>query len=108
MSPERPRPVAAPLVAAQKGQKCLQLDTAVAMWQLLFCEDRAWPFIDDWCEFLQKLHNRAISRDTWTQLLDFSRTVKPDFSNFDSAGAWPYLMDEFVDWMKEQKRVAAA
>jgi DCN1-like protein 1/2 len=26
--------------------------------------------------------------------------VKPDFSNFDDGGAWPYLIDEFVDHMR--------
>lgn len=43
------------------------------MWQLLYADERRWAFIDDWCEFLQKHHNRAIVKDTWTQLFDFSR-----------------------------------
>lgn len=89
--------------AKEKGQKCLQLDTALAMWQLLFADERAWPLLDDWCEFLQKHHNRALSRDTWTQLFEFARTIKPDFSNFDENGAWPYLLDDFVDNMKEKR-----
>jgi hypothetical protein len=32
--------------------------------------------------------------------------IKPDFSNFDEAGAWPYLMDEFVDFMKKRNGMA--
>lgn len=28
--------------------------------------------------------------------------IKPDFSNYDDAGAWPYLMDEFVEYMKKK------
>jgi hypothetical protein len=28
--------------------------------------------------------------------------IKPDFSNFDESGAWPYLVDEFVDHMKQK------
>lgn len=79
------------LRAAQKTQKCLQLDVAVGMWQLLFAGERRWPYIDDWCEFLQQHHNRAISKDTWVQLFEFVRSVKPDFSNFDESAAWPYL-----------------
>ncbi|KIY93801.1 DCN1-like protein 2 [Monoraphidium neglectum] len=77
--------------AKGKNQKCLQLDVAVGMWQLLFAEDRAWQHVDAWCGFLQKQHNRAISRDTWVQLFEFARAVKPDFSNFDESAAWPYL-----------------
>ncbi|KAF8065504.1 Dcun1d1 [Scenedesmus sp. PABB004] len=94
--------------AREKGQKCLQIDTALAMWQLLYADERRWQYIDEWCEFLTEHHNRAISRDTWVQLFEFARQIKPDFSNFDEAGAWPYLMDEFVDFMKEKGGMAAA
>ncbi|KAI8474631.1 MAG: Cullin binding-domain-containing protein [Monoraphidium minutum] len=88
--------------AKEKNQKCLQLDVAVGMWQLLFSDDRAWEHVGPWCEFLQAHHNRAISRDTWVQLFEFARAVKPDFSNFDESAAWPYLIDEFVDHMRQQ------
>lgn len=88
--------------AKEKGQKCLQLDTAVAMWKLIFSDEREWQLIDEWAEFLQKHHNRAISKDTWTQLFEFSRNIKPDFSNFDENGAWPYLIDEFVEHMRTE------
>ncbi|EYU33798.1 hypothetical protein ABFS82_08G159800 [Erythranthe guttata] len=86
--------------AKEKGQKSLALDTAIGMWQLLFAE-RQWPLVDHWCQFLQARHNKAISRDTWAQLLEFARTVDPALSNYDPDGAWPYLIDEFVDYLAE-------
>lgn len=86
--------------AKEKGQKSLALDTAIGMWQLLFAE-KQWPFVDHWCQFLQAKHNKAISRDTWSQLLEFARTVGPALSNYDSEGAWPYLIDEFVEYLTE-------
>ncbi|KAK9128661.1 hypothetical protein Syun_017458 [Stephania yunnanensis] len=58
--------------AKEKGQKSLALDTAIGMWQLLFVE-KQWPLVDYWCQFLQARHNKAISRDTWSQLLEFAR-----------------------------------
>ena len=30
--------------------------------------------------------------------------MKPDFSNFDDAGAWPYLLDEFVEHQRAQQQ----
>ncbi|KAM7526909.1 hypothetical protein LguiA_016811 [Lonicera macranthoides] len=86
--------------AKEKGQKSLALDTAIGMWQLLFAE-KQWPLVDHWCQFLQARHNKAISRDTWSQLLEFARTVDPALSNYDAEGAWPYLIDEFVEYLTE-------
>ena len=60
------------LWSREKGQKCVQLDMATAMWRLLFSA-QPWPLCDAWCAFLEKHHGRAISRDTWVQLLDFVR-----------------------------------
>ncbi|CAD7698470.1 unnamed protein product [Ostreobium quekettii] len=87
------------MFAREKGQKCVHQPMAIAMWQLLFINSQHWELLDKWIEFLQTHHNRAISKDTWVQLLDFKRTVAPDFSNFDPSGAWPYLIDEFVEHM---------
>ncbi|XP_071725778.1 uncharacterized protein [Rutidosis leptorrhynchoides] len=86
--------------AKEKGQKSLALDTAIGMWQLLF-EVKQWPLVEHWCQFLQARHNKAISRDTWSQLLEFSRNVDPTISNYDAEGAWPYLIDEFVEYLTE-------
>ncbi|KAL6767454.1 hypothetical protein ACKKBF_B35300 [Auxenochlorella protothecoides x Auxenochlorella symbiontica] len=91
------------LFSREKGQKCVQQDVAIAMWQLLLPAHR-WRYTQDWCDFLQAKHNRAISRDTWNQLLDFILSVSPDFSDYDDAGAWPYLIDEFVEHMREKQQ----
>jgi DCN1-like protein 1/2 len=91
--------------SCEKGQKCVQLEMALAMWQILAPPQR-WRYIEDWCEFLRKHHGRAVSRDTWTQLLDFMLNIKPDFSNYDENGAWPYLVDEFVTQTKAKQAAA--
>ncbi|KAF3533706.1 hypothetical protein DY000_02043305 [Brassica cretica] len=90
--------------AKEKGQKSLALDTAIGMWQLLFAE-REWPLVNHWCDFLQDRHNKTISKDTWAQLLEFARTVNPVLSNYDAEGAWPYLIDEFVEYLYDKSVV---
>lgn len=100
--------------AAEKGHKCLQLDTALAMWRLLLGEGTprpggAWPLLDRWLAFLQRAHNgRAVGRDTWLQLLEFVRTVRGDMSDYDENGAWPYLLDEFVETCRKEGVAGAA
>lgn len=84
--------------AKEKGQKTLALETALALWQLLFAELQ-WPLIDQWCQFIQERHNNAISRDVWLQLLKFAKTVDATLSNYDAEGAWPCLLDEFVEYL---------
>ncbi|KAH0904784.1 hypothetical protein HID58_044287 [Brassica napus] len=90
--------------AKEKGQKSFALDTAIGMWQLLFAE-REWPLVNHWCDFLQDRHNKTISKDTWAQLLEFARTVNPLLSNYDAEGAWPYLIDEFVEYLYDKSVV---
>ncbi|KAJ3700593.1 hypothetical protein LUZ61_004298 [Rhynchospora tenuis] len=46
-------------------------------------------------------HKKVISRDTWSQLLEFVKTIDPQLSNYDEEGAWPYLIDEFVEYLTE-------
>ncbi|XP_076939139.1 uncharacterized protein LOC143607653 [Bidens hawaiensis] len=82
------------------GKKSLALETAIGMWQLLYAEKK-WPLIHHWCHFLQTKHNKAISRDTWSLLLEFATGVDPGLSNYDAEGAWPYLIDEFVEYLTE-------
>lgn len=94
------------MFARERGQKCVHQPMAVGMWQLLFSNSQKWELLGDWTEFLEKHHNRAISKDTWIQLLDFKKTVQPDFSNFDASGAWPYLIDEFVEYVTQRNQDA--
>eukprot|EP01027_Heterolobosea_sp_BB2_P010536 GEZU01015453.1.p1 GENE.GEZU01015453.1~~GEZU01015453.1.p1 ORF type:complete len:289 (-),score=93.66 GEZU01015453.1:206-994(-) len=83
-----------------EGQKSMAPDIAVASWRLLL--QGRYKHLDLWCDFIEKEYKKAISRDTWTQFLDFINTVNPDFSNYDEDGAWPVMIDEFVEYAREK------
>ena len=87
--------------AKEPNHKSLPLETATAMFKVLL--DGRWALVDEWCAFLEKHEIKAVTRDTWTQTLEFSRQIGEDTRGYDPAGAWPYLIDEFVEHKLEQK-----
>lgn len=86
----------------------LDLQSSIAYWNMLFSANSSskpssqkYKFFDLWLQFLnEKSNQRSITKDTWDLLLDFLTTVKSDFSNYDHDGAWPTLIDDFVEYVK--------
>jgi hypothetical protein len=61
-------------------------------------------FLEQWLAFVEKNANEGISRDVWNQISVFNRDIADDLSKFDEDGAWPVLIDEFVEALKAEKK----
>lgn len=84
----------------EPGQKLIDIDTAVAMLQIVMPNEPLQPLF---CDFLQQqTEYKVVNFDQWTSWLRFAQDTKPDLSNYDEAQAWPLLLDNFVEWGRER------
>ncbi|XP_010528345.1 PREDICTED: uncharacterized protein LOC104805471 [Tarenaya hassleriana] len=81
----------------EKGQKNITVSRAVTAWKLVLAG--RFRLLNQWCDFIERNQRHNISEDTWQQVLAFSRCVHENLEGYDPEGAWPVLIDEFVEHM---------
>ncbi|XP_065856195.1 defective in cullin neddylation protein AAR3 [Euphorbia lathyris] len=79
------------------GQKNITVSKAVTAWRLVLAG--RFRLLNQWCDYVQKNQKHNIPEDTWQQVLAFSRCVHENLEGYDPEGAWPVLIDEFVEYM---------
>lgn len=106
-----------------KDQRSMDMDTAKAMLQLLL--GKHWALYTQFSQFLDQSKYKVINKDQWCNILEFSRTIYNDLSNYDVDGACmyfsadnncillklmkflgPVMLDEFVEWLKASRTKA--
>jgi len=93
----------------EEQKKNIEVGAAVAMLQLLHGEAYRAK-IPGLCEFLQAhdtATKRGVSADEWSMMLNFFQEVDDDCGNYNEDGAWPLLLDDFVEWHREKSGVSA-
>ncbi|KAM7516774.1 hypothetical protein LguiA_006357 [Lonicera macranthoides] len=84
-------------VCRENGQKNITVSRAVMAWRLVLAG--RFRLLDQWCNFVERNQRHNISEDTWRQVLAFSRCVHENLEGYDPEGAWPILIDDFVEHM---------
>ncbi|KAK3680151.1 Scaffold-type E3 ligase [Recurvomyces mirabilis] len=103
------------ILALTPNAKTVPLETAIEFWRMIFVSPSfAWrtpssPWLDWWLEFLEEKKTKAVNRDLWKQTLNFANeTMKDESLGFwNEESSWPSVIDEFVGWVKEEKRSGA-
>ena len=60
------------------------------------------PHLEYFLEFLGQCSHPRITLDQWESFLLFNQNINLDLSNLEEDGAWPLLLDEYVDWRKNK------
>ena len=60
------------------------------------------PHLPHFLLFLEACEHKVITLDQWQSFLQFSQTTALDCKDFDEDGAWPILLDEYVEFRLAQ------
>ncbi|KAM6362325.1 DCN1-like protein 4 isoform 10-T23 [Alca torda] len=81
--------------AREKDQRSLDINTAKCMLGLLL--GKTWSLFPVFHQFLeQQSKYKVINKDQWCNVLEFSRTINLDLSNYDEDGALTWMMGQSV------------
>lgn len=94
----------------EREQKALSLENAQIYWEMLFSKPgMRWvttnhDWLELWKQFLGEKYTRSVNRDMWNMTLTFAlKTLEDESLSFWSAdGAWPSVIDDFVEWCREK------
>ena len=53
----------------------------------------------------QEKYGKSISKDTWSLFLDFIDSCDDEFKEYDEDGAWPVVIDSFVEYARAHLNV---
>jgi DCN1-like protein 1/2 len=95
-------------------KKAIDLEQAEAFWRILTDSNVGQPwtpkngtdFLPMWLEFLNSKWQKAVNRDLWRQTLSFMLKAVDDesLSFWTEESSWPSVIDDFVLWVKVEKR----
>lgn len=98
------------IAGRERDHKALSLENAIIYWGMLFSKP-GWEWIsenhnwlDHWKEFLGEKWTRTVNKDMWNMILEFAVKSKEDetLSFWSEDGAWPSVIDDFVEWLKQR------
>ncbi|KAI5119089.1 hypothetical protein M0805_004862 [Coniferiporia weirii] len=77
----------------------ISMEFALALWSVVLVP--TYPIMSEVIEFInEKGTYKGVNKDLWTMMKEFCQTVEPSLDGYDSDGAWPSLLDDFVAWKK--------
>mmetsp|Transcript_9884 Transcript_9884/g.15832 ORF Transcript_9884/g.15832 Transcript_9884/m.15832 type:complete len:258 (-) Transcript_9884:256-1029(-) len=95
-------------VKEDEKKKTIDSSIAIQLWNILFQKDKhSMKLADQWMKYADAQKDKelkVVSKDLWEQIYDFLKETKSVDDYDDAGGSWPVAVDEFVEWLQEQKK----
>ncbi|KAL8454567.1 hypothetical protein Emed_000288 [Eimeria media] len=101
-------------------QKQLPTELAVAYWRLIL-EPLDWSLFNPFLQYIEDVSGLpSITKDVWLMVLEFVLTsqrapgqaetaeenIDRVLQDYEDDGAWPLVIDNFVEWMRDERKKA--
>ncbi|KAI1338192.1 DUF298-domain-containing protein [Xylariaceae sp. FL0016] len=96
----------------ESDQRALSLENSLVYWEILFKDPgQEWvgkasgiDWLHEWTSFLKENWSRSVNKDMWNQTLEFAFKSRDDesLSFWNEDGAWPGVIDDFVEWWRKK------
>ncbi|KAL5698838.1 hypothetical protein ACHQM5_029820 [Ranunculus cassubicifolius] len=88
----------------EEKQKSIDVESICQLLTLILGSEFG-PQVKSFVEYLKGQNDyKVINMDQWLGFLRFCNEISfPDFKNYDADLAWPLILDNFVDWVREKK-----
>ncbi|KAF3338968.1 DCN1-like protein 4 [Carex littledalei] len=86
-------------------QKCIDIESACQLLSLVL-GSQFGPQVDKFIEYLKNQSEyKVINMDQWMGFYRFCHEIPfPSLENYDSDLAWPLILDNFVEWFRENQK----
>lgn len=90
-------------VKEEEERKTIDNNMAFSLWSCVLPVH--FSATEEWVKFCKSQKSlKMVSFDLWQQLWEFAKDFQPDLANFDADGAWPVVIDEFVEHLRKIKK----
>jgi DCN1-like protein 1/2 len=81
-------------VNCAEGMRVLDGEVAAALLRALL--GPSWPLAAKVADFIEATGIKTVTKDTWVQILAFSKAFPDSLADYDADAAWPVMLDDFV------------
>lgn len=99
-------------IKSNRIDKTVNYELSISYWKLLFnqrpeFQNDTWERLEQWFKFVEDEYKRDFSKDSWKMFYYFVKDIisqdPKEFKDYDEMSAWPSVIDEYVEYLRENQ-----